>query len=501
MPAEPAPEPAPAAGEKTAAPPDGVVPPAEEAAEVERTPGDEPAAPDGKPAPADTTAATADTTGTTGTADTDTGADTDLTASAAPSPDTPATAAATGAPRRRRARGWTVAATAVAVAAAVTAGVLATGGGHRTAGTKAAASADGLEHTAVEVSPSTCGRGWGAAQQPHAGTQAFDLHNTAGSATEVYLKDPKTGKLFAEIEGLAPGATRSMVVDLGSGRYAFECQQEDTDAVTGPTVTVPGTVPQGPSSLPVTVHDLIPPTLAYQKWIKARMAELATDTGVLKSDIDRGDLAAARRDWLTGHLVYERMGAAYDTFGDADGVINGTAPIGQDPSADPDFTGFHRIEYGLWHGASAKSLRGQADTLDKAVRALKAQWSTQQMDPANMGLRAHEIIENAEQFELTARTDYGSGTNLATASANIDGTRAILAKLRPLLAARDTGLKQLDASLDRAQNYLKSLEHGGNWTPLAELTRAQREQVNADFGDLLEQLAPVAAIFDVRRTV
>ncbi|BBA95859.1 putative iron permease [Actinacidiphila reveromycinica] len=404
-------------------------------------------------------------------------------------------------PRRRAARGWTVAGAAVAVAAAVTAGVLAAGGGRGATHPATATAPDGLRHTAVDVSTSTCGRGWGAAQRPRAGTQAFDLHNSAANATEVYLKDPATGRLYAEIEGLAPGATRSMVVDLGSGRYAFECQQEDTDAVTGPTVTVPGKVPQGPSSLPVTVHDLIPPTLDYQRWIKARMAELSTDTAALTSDIDHGDLAAARRDWLTGHLVYERMGAAYDTFGDADGVINGTTAIGQNPSADPDFTGFHRIEYGLWHGASAASLRGQAATLDKAVKALTSQWATQQMDPANMGLRAHEIIENAEQFELTARTDYGSGTNLATASANIDGTREILAELRPLLAARDSGLAQLDASLDRAQTYLASLDHDGRWTPVAGLTRAQREQVDADFGDLLERLAPVAAIFDVRRTV
>ncbi|WNI14511.1 EfeM/EfeO family lipoprotein [Streptomyces sp. ITFR-21] len=122
------------------------------------------------------------------------------------------------------------------------------------------------------------------------------------------------------------------------------------------------------------------------------------------------------------------------------------------------------------------------------------------MDPADMGLRAHEIIENAEQFELTGRTDYGSGTNLATASANIDGTRQILAELTSLLVPRDAGLAQLDASLDRAQQDLDARHHGGTWTPLAELTRAQRERVNADFGDLLERLAPVAAIFEVRRT-
>jgi iron uptake system component EfeO len=408
-----------------------------------------------------------------------------------------------GGRRRTRRRTWQAAAAVVVVAGAVTGIVLAAGGGHGAAGTRddgantAAAATDGLPHTAVDVSTGSCGKGW---TSPHPGTQVFDLHNTGMNATEVYLSDPRTGKFYAEVEGLAPGAGRPMRVDLGSGTYAFKCLAEDTDAVTGPTVTVPGHQPQGPSALPVTEHDLIPPTLAYQRWIGDRIAELGRGTAALKADIDAGDLTAARADWLTAHLVYERMGAAYGTFGDADAAINGTAARTAGSTGDPSFAGFHRIEYGLWHGAPAGSLRAPAARLDAAVKALGASWPQQRMDPADMGLRAHEIVENAEQFELTGRTDYGSGTNLATANANIDGTREILALLRPLLAARDPRLAALDATLDRTGTHLKALDHGGTWIPLADLTRGQREQVNADFGDLLEQLAPVAAIFDVRRT-
>ena len=413
--------------------------------------------------------------------------------------------AAEGAPPGRggRRRRIVSAAVAVVAAAAIAAGVLVSVG-HHDASTddRHPVAADGLRHTSVDASPGGCGQGWGGPGKvtPRPGTQVFDLHNSAAAATEVDLIDPRTGKVYGEVEGLAPATSRPLVVDLGSGTYAFKCLQEDTDAVTGPTVTVPGTASRGPAGLPVTEHDLIPPTLAYQTWIGTRMTELAGDTGALKDDVDRGDLAAARRDWFTGHLVYERMGAAYDTFGDADGVINGTVPLDPGAAHDPDFTGFHRIEYGLWHGGSARSLRGPAAALDKAVRALRTTWSTQRMDPANMGLRAHEIIENAEQFELTGRTDYGSGTNLATARANIDGTREILGRLNSLLVPRDTGLAALNASLDRAAADLDAQHHDGGWTPLGDLTRTQRERINADFGDLLEQLAPVAAIFDVRRT-
>lgn len=409
------------------------------------------------------------------------------------------------APRARR-RPRTVAALAVGavlVAAAATATALAvTGGGtsgppaaHRTAA--AERPEDGLTHTAVEISTGACGRGW---THPHAGTQAFDLHNTGTVTADAYLTDPATGKLYAESEGLAPGRTRSMVVDLGSGTYAFRCLQEDADAVTGPTVTVPGSVPRGPGALPVTEHDLVPIALAYQRWIGGRMAELAHGTAALKADIGRGDLAAARRDWLAAHLVYERMGAAYGTFGDADGVINGVADRSPGGVRAASFTGFHRVEYGLWHGGTAASLAGPAGRLDDAVRALAASWAQARMDPADLGLRAHEILENTGQSELTGRTDYGSGTGLATARANLDGTRELLGLLRPLLAARDPRLPQLDAALDRLQSALDAARHGDAWTAPDALPQAQRERIDADLGAALEDLAPVATLFDVRRT-
>lgn len=358
--------------------------------------------------------------------------------------------------------------------------------------------ADGLPHTSVEVSPSGCGRGW---TLPQPGAQVFDLRNTSGAAAEVDLLDPRTGAVYGEVEGLAPGTTRPMRVDVGNGAYAFKCLPDDADAVTGPTVQVGGgTAARGPAAVPVTEHDLIPLTLAYQQWIQARTVALAEKTDALKDAVDAGDLAAARRAWLPAHLVYERMGAAYGTFGDADAAINGTTAGLAGGAADPGFAGFHRVEYGLWHGESAASLRGPANALAQAVRALRDGWPQERMDPGELGLRTHEILENTVQVELTGRTDYGSGSNLATARANLDGTRELLGRLRPLLTSRFPDLPRLDTWLDRTQHTLDSFNRDGQWTPLGALARADRERINSDMGELVERLAPVAALCDVRRT-
>jgi len=54
-----------------------------------------------------------------------------------------------------------------------------------------------------------------------------------------------------------------------------------------------------------------------------------------------------------------------------------------------------------------------AAQLTKDVNALLAWWPTQQIPLSDVGLRTHEILENALQFQLSGNDDYGSGTTLA----------------------------------------------------------------------------------------
>ncbi len=367
------------------------------------------------------------------------------------------------------------------------------------AGPKSASAhpADGLPHTGIRVTLGACGGRW---PHPHAGDQVFDVRNDSHVAAEVDLVNPSSGLVYGEIEGLGPDTTRPMQVTLGGGRYAFKCLPDDDPGYLGPTATVPGHAPAGPAAAAVTEQDVIPPTLAYQKWIGRQLSVLAAKSVRLRDDIDRGASSAARTDWLAAHLVYERMGAAYGTFGDADRKIDGTTAGLKGGLHDPHFTGFHRIEYGLWHGQGTARLRPYGDRLVKDVDALKSSWPRARMDPLQMGLRAHEILENAVQFELTGRTDYGSGSNLATVRANLDGTRTVLGYLHPLVAARYPRLPQLDASLNRLRDALDACRHDGRWTPLDRLDRTRRERIDSAAGDAVERLADIAAVFDIRRT-
>ena len=344
---------------------------------------------------------------------------------------------------------------------------------------------------AIEASVTGCGSGWA---HPHAGTQVLALRNDGATAADVRLVDPRTGAVYAEAEGLGPGVTRRMRLALGGGSYAFRCQDDAGGApVTGPVTRISGPAGGSPGIVPVTTNDLYAPAQSYTKYVMAGLDRLNDRTDALRAAVHDGDLDAARAAWTPAHLAYERLGAAYGTFGDFDGAIDGTTAGLPGGVHDPDFTGFHRLEYGLWHGESASSLRAVADRLDHDTHALRADFPDQRMDPADLPLRAHEILENTLQFQLTGRADEGSGTTLLTAAANIEGTREVLGVLRPVLKPRYAALPQVDMWLDRLDALLKGR------SSVTALSTAEREHLNGTAGQLLELLSSVATIAEPRR--
>jgi iron uptake system component EfeO len=350
----------------------------------------------------------------------------------------------------------------------------------------------------VFVSNGGCGASWKLAGP---GWHTFQVYNASAEGAEIDLVNPANGAIYAEVEALGPGTTSPMRLDVGSGSYAFRCLFEDSDALTGPTVTVAGHARGTPAILPITRNDLFGPARTYHGWIAAGLGTRARQGAALAAAVRGGNLAKAKADWLTAHLTYETLGAAYDAFGDFDGEINGTT-AGLDGGVNsPDWTGFYRLEYGLWHGQSGRQLTGVADKLLTDVRGLGAAWPDKEIDLLDMGLRTHEILENALQFQLSGHDDYGSGTTLATVGANIAGTRELLTVLHPLLAPRYTGLPAVSTWLDRLQSLLDQAKRpNGGWTPVSALSPSLREQINAAASQSLEELSPIAAITEPRRT-
>ena len=357
-------------------------------------------------------------------------------------------------------------------------------------------SAGGQPSQVIDISSGQCGGSWSV---PGPGWHTIQISNQGTSGAEVDLVDPANGAVYAEIENTGPGTVNPISIDFGSGQYALLCLFSDFNPAKGTTVTVAGHTAGTPAVLPVTYNDLIPYAKTYVIEEETAIKVMASETATLAAAVRGGDLAAARRDWLTAHLQYETLGDAYGAFGDFDTEIDGRA----DPTGvtSPQWTGFFRLEYGLWHGQSLASLVPVANTLNSDVGQLVTWWPTQQVPLADLGRRAHEVIENALEFQLTGHDDYGSGTTLASTAAAITASRVLLNLLRPLIAPRYPGLAGVYTGLSQLQSLLdKEKLPNGWWVPVSALPAATRQAIDAACGQVLQELAPIASITEPRNT-
>jgi iron uptake system component EfeO len=362
----------------------------------------------------------------------------------------------------------------------------------------ACASKPATSATTITISVEHCGRGW---SSPHPGQQSFLLTNEDIVAGEVFLVRANSGDVVAYVDNVAPGATAELSLALGSGRYQFRCAMADRDVTGGTAVVVPGGETGGtPAVAPVTENELVPIAKAYQSYVRDALPGLQGLVADLGTDLGTGNLSLARADWLRAHLAYQRLGGAYGAFGDLAARIDGTTaglPNGID---DVAFTGFHRIEYGLWHGQPARELVPYGVQLATAVDGLAANLADARVAPLDVAIRAHEIAENALEFELTSQSDYGSGSELASVDAEMDGTSELVTLLTPLLRSRYPDLPRALHQLGATRTDVEAFHVGDTWTRLHDLSTANREQVNSDVSELSELLAPIASICEPRRS-
>jgi iron uptake system EfeUOB component EfeO/EfeM len=316
-----------------------------------------------------------------------------------------------------------------------------------------------------------------------AGPVSFGVTDRARLFVAVYLTDPDGAKVYAEIPWIAPAGTQRLSTTLGAGRYALRCVFSDgTVRVSHPMALSGHATGAVAGYRPLPDLAMAAPVTAYRAWLKAALPRLLAASRTLDADVARGDLPAARRDWLSAHLDYERLGAAYNSFGDFDAAIDGTADGLPGGVHDPNWTGFHAIEYGLWHGRPVGALRPLTRGLADDVRKLTEDFPSEDVDPGDLPLRAHEILENALQFQLTGAADYGSGTTLATLGANVEGTVEVVSVLAPLIAPRDPALlRAVRSGLAQVAADLRQ-QH-----PDAD----RRMRIEGDLGALLEQLSSV----------
>jgi iron uptake system EfeUOB component EfeO/EfeM len=240
------------------------------------------------------------------------------------------------------------------------------------------------------------------------------------------------------------------------------------------------------------------PIASYRAYVTRQLSLESVQVRALETAIATGQLTAARAAWLTAHLTWHRIGGAYDAFGNLGLGIDGTADRLQDGVTSPQFTGFHKVEMDLWLTADLPAATADTATLLGDVDELAVQFPGESIPATELPLRTHEILEDALRDELSGDDDYGSGTDMASVEADVDGTRELLGLLAPLLDQRAPDLlSTATAQLDTLDAALAATETGGQWVTVTDVPLAEREQVDGAIGNVLETLALVPELLQV----
>jgi high-affinity iron transporter len=241
--------------------------------------------------------------------------------------------------------------------------------------------------------------------------------------------------------------------------------------------------------IPVTSRQMAGAVTAYRAYVEQNLTLESNEVQLLRSAISAGQLTAARSAWLTAHLTWHRIGGAYDAFGELGTSIDGTAAGLQAGVLSIQFAGFHKVEMDLWQSSNLTAAAVDAATLLTDVNELADKFPSQSIPATELPLRTHEILEDALRDELTGDDDYGSGTDMASVAADVDGTRELLSLEAPLLKQRAPDLvATVTAQLNRLDVAVAATQVGGQWMEVTAIPLAQREQVDAAIGAVLENL-------------
>lgn len=237
--------------------------------------------------------------------------------------------------------------------------------------------------------------------------------------------------------------------------------------------------------------DLVEPIAQYKIYVTAETVQLVDATRRFTEAVKAGDLAKAQSLYASTRVYYERIEPIAELFSDLDASIDSRADDHAGNETDPEFTGFHRIEYGLFAKKSTDGLAPFADKLLADVVDLQGRIKELTTPPDKVVGGAAALIEEVAATKISGEEDRYSHTDLWDFQANVDGAKKIVDLLRPILEQSDKALlDKIDANFKTVDGILaKYRTADGGFETYDKLTDADRNALKGPITTLAEDLS------------
>jgi iron uptake system EfeUOB component EfeO/EfeM len=329
------------------------------------------------------------------------------------------------------------------------------------------------------------------------------LNGKKGSAAPSATKAP-----YADYNEQSPHvASQLRLVATPGGSAAQRSLGIPTDS---DETSSPVKLPVGQELPPLAPAQFAGPVAAYKKYSEEQLATMQGGVDQLTQALRSGDRTRSQAAWRTVFARYLRLGAVYleGPLADLNDAIDGI-PDGLPGGVNsPNFTGLHRIEYGLWTGQPPASLAGFSVQLAADVGRMRAVLPKVSIDPADYATRAHEILEDAVRDLLSGADVPWSAEGVVGTYAGLQATEAVMNTLKPVLnttaivqgysAPEQRSSATVDTDLAGLTEVLRSLAAGndGVMPTNRQLTPAQTERLDGSIGQALEGLAQVPGMLE-----
>ncbi|GII03323.1 iron uptake system protein EfeO [Planobispora takensis] len=325
-----------------------------------------------------------------------------------------------------------------------------------------------------------------AVSEVNAGTSTFAVTNNGSKVTEFYVYAPGD-RVMGEVENIVPGLTRELIVELPAGGYEAACKP----GMIGKGIRTPlkATGEHKPLSEDA---ELAAATAGYKRYIKSQSDTLLVKTQEFVDAVKAGDIDKAKALYPVSRTYWERIEPVAEIFGDLDPAIDAREA---DLEEGQEWTGFHRIEKDLWITKDVSEDGPIADKLMTDVKTIVDKANAAELSPVQLANGAKELLDEVATGKITGEEDIWSHTDLWDFDANLQGSRAAVQSLRPVLEERAPELvKTLDEKFAAAEAALGEHRKGDGWRLHNELSEAELKKLSDTINALAEPISQVAAV-------
>ncbi|KRW93668.1 iron uptake system protein EfeO [Paracoccus sp. MKU1] len=315
------------------------------------------------------------------------------------------------------------------------------------------------------------------------GRRSFEIVNASDRPIEWEILNGVM--VVAERENIAPGFRSMLEVQLAPGEYAITC-----GLLSNPRgkLTVTPSDEAAAAASEVTLRKFLGPLSEYRVYLVMQGNAAVKAAETLRDAIAANDLEAAREAWRQARLPYRRIEPLAYRFSDLEERIDARAAYLQGREQDPAFTGYHRIEYGLFAENSTEGLAPLADALVADLTELAARLKQAPLDPGLLIEMPGESALQIAQGQLPQGENLYAGNDLQDLGASLEGIGKLAGLLRQVVAEVDPALDTvIGQDMQAVQARLAEVEAQGH-PGYGDVPQDARAALAADLTRLSESL-------------